>query len=1217
MNNTFQKIKQTVEKTKDALTENQENLDSKNYFERVNANFNREILKGNINKETIDKIAEQNRESFFEKVVDAIKNPKEAYKWIKNSLMIKLADSWLGEKLGFKEKIDQIRQTKEKILGIVKNPVDFLQEKIKKLKVLEGSAVLGAVAGSEKLLNYFKQNPDEAKDIPTNPTELKKWWKEKIAKAGVSSEEREKLLTTLTEKENTHEYSEVWGEMIPLSEAMTDVKNETKRISNRVIQWCNDNPGLVITAGVISLSVGEIRNTLISCADNTKDTLIALAKIPFKSKLGAGISLGAVLSLSALLLESDNIMVPKDTEHFRKFVGGKVQENTEWFTKQGFELLSSAQTEVAADYICGKRKISELVGNIGEMLSGVAEKTLELATLTPEKLVAAKNDMGIDSFYHEVYDLAIGHEAEYAELLSAIKELKTNSKNHTKIDEKTFEKVRNLAQEFNIRFTEEDGLLKYSHLNENGVIVNGPRNLCVSPKLSEKEAPAVAKRFVTSTEDRFATQGANIVLDQLRLMSGNLFENVRDPEDASHIIETKLKDGWSLALVGTEVILTGVGQKFFLGPIHLVEHIIAKVNGNFSAVEAAVDYAEGIVPVFVISALNSAVRRDFKDIVNGKVLVKSAAYPLTGLYSLVKGGFKGGVYVGRHMLSGDFKGIYNNPKNVITASFNEKISSLKERYRSLPILKNTEIRKRHSINTKLSKVDGLISEYKMTGKMNKDIIHEAYEIIENTDELTKKNIFGEMPGKEDDFRNIIDETPDINKKIAVEKARNEAEIESIKKNAVGETKNKAPEKNETPAKKLEAPAEIEKAIKEVQQLDMDILARKKSYSQTRRALEKQFIKEGKSLSDPAVREKLREVGKPMGKEVRELFEKRVKLTELIPEPVRQKNKLNIPDVSVKVKGGRVRQIGKGVAGIAATMAAMYGASELISWAVGENEKFAVDDYYENGKTEGPNPKLPESAQENKEIMEVTANYFTSVDQEYNEIFDEFSPKNIEKMSEQQLKLKVSESVEKHADLIKEVKKFIQINRGSIEKFYREHPNAQGERDIGNILTLGYEKNELYLRHADSSSFKSEIWKQVDYIKANLADLLAGKEPGTWNQVSDQASYMIPGYGTYRDASDAYKNWERGNYTDAAWSTLWAGVGGISDALLIVPVAGWAAGAGLKVVRASRAAKAVKVASTAVKTSRLGGLSGRIAIGMMGADLLRPLFRPEKNETYKF
>lgn len=262
---------------------------SDNYFEQVNTEFQKEVLKGNIGPEAIEEIKNRNEATFMEKVVDAIKNPGEAYKWLKTAVITSLAGSWLGDIFGVS---DALKKAKEKVMEVVKNPMNILIGVLggfAGFKALKGIAGLLKAPGSGsigiikktfsglrmatgvglrlaalgtmgyaaiKLYEYFTENEEEASGMPQDKESQKTWWKEKIEKSGLKDELKEeeivplmalvmgeekaeemfkdlmevdeKRVETEESKEKSQKEKELeneYGELIPLSEYIKEKTN--------------------------------------------------------------------------------------------------------------------------------------------------------------------------------------------------------------------------------------------------------------------------------------------------------------------------------------------------------------------------------------------------------------------------------------------------------------------------------------------------------------------------------------------------------------------------------------------------------------------------------------------------------------------------------------------------------------------------------------------------------------------------------------------------------------------------------------------------------------------------------------------------------------------------------------------------------------------------------------------------------------------------------
>lgn len=219
---------------------------SDNYFEQVNGEFEKALLTGKIGPDAIKEITKRNETSFFDWIVDAVKNPQEAFDWGKNVVISNLAGSWLGEIFGLKGKLSAAKDklmeyagTPLKILGgvfvglsgfaILKklglnvlNPASLVSSAIKKtfsgagslLKLGGGVAIrvaaLGAVVyGAVKLYEYFTDDPSRAHDMPQDKGAQREWWKNKLMELKIDDEAQSLLTLLMGEEEAKNMFADL------------------------------------------------------------------------------------------------------------------------------------------------------------------------------------------------------------------------------------------------------------------------------------------------------------------------------------------------------------------------------------------------------------------------------------------------------------------------------------------------------------------------------------------------------------------------------------------------------------------------------------------------------------------------------------------------------------------------------------------------------------------------------------------------------------------------------------------------------------------------------------------------------------------------------------------------------------------------------------------------------------------------------------------------
>ncbi len=660
-----------------------------NYFEQLTAKIKAEKSGDSNMVEELEK--KINETSFFKKFKDAF-NLGAVIKWI--------GVEWFGGLFSVKEEFQKKKEEiKEKIGDALKNPISILTSilggfvgfkvlgklnplsHIKNLKkapnlLLKMGGVGIVVFSAMKLYQYFIDNPDEARNMPEEMEARKKWWKGKMEELGLSDERVLPLvqgessprdLFPNDEKDEEEEKKdktviEDGVEKVPAHLVMENIKEDIEGYMLQAQDFIVKNKMLLTTIGVSIGGIFVIKKggaTAKCLIDTVKSLTKFVGKHPYLT----------LLTVVAFLLARNftkDVMVPKDTENFKKWLKQEMVKKMDWFKDMDLPVLTPEKIDIATEIIVDEKKRKDFMDQGKNFASDVVDGAINNATLTPESLILYKNHKGFESFLInlKIFNRNKEETGDYDELILLVETLVEKMDSNQLI---TSDDIKNLQVEsgnVNIIIKTDGELIKWQQLSDQGITMEdrGPKNLCIDPNLSKDDAFSEAKRFVIEHTWSSVFEAGEIPIQQLRLWGGKLFEKAGDEHDVSEIIKGRLKfQGDQLFVVGGEVILQGATERFVLGPYNVLKGLLNWVfkGGEFSAVEFAVDYMEGIVPVMVFGLASSLVRlkNPFKGGLKSMVL-QTAIYPISGLIDMKR---MLGNHIIPHIISGDYGLILKSP----------------------------------------------------------------------------------------------------------------------------------------------------------------------------------------------------------------------------------------------------------------------------------------------------------------------------------------------------------------------------------------------------------------------------------------------------------------------------------------------------------------------------------------------------------------------------
>ena len=444
--------------------------------------------------------------------------------------------------------------------------------------------------------------------------------------------------------------------------------------------------GIVVIAGTTMVISSDARNAVLNTAGTGKDSALTLLKF-FRGTVKEHPIL-SVLSITAMLYgakESRDMWIPKDPRHLQEFCKNQLAKAGDRMMDVESSLVQSIPPEdwiMIAGILRGSAEAkNRLVLRTRELFGNMAEGVTERLSLSPEELIATKNRTGLDVFVGFLEAIAM----EHPELKEAVHSVRNRIGSISyPLTAEHIEQIRTLTHDFDLLIEEEGGVYVYRIQDEQGIWHT--QTLCLNPVLSVPEQVAYARTFVIDRNDPLEmVNQLGLPLQQAREWAQYaFFSDVASEEDAGKKLQNELNSGGTIVVRSgiAYLYLAGEGavKQYVIGPYEFTVKPLQKyLTGDFSAVELAVDYAEGLLPVFVLGATSSISRLRFAELLNGKVLLRSLAYPVTGTVST-------GKLIGKSVITPLWQnikdgrawhtGVLEDPKNILVSGAKERIYRL-------------------------------------------------------------------------------------------------------------------------------------------------------------------------------------------------------------------------------------------------------------------------------------------------------------------------------------------------------------------------------------------------------------------------------------------------------------------------------------------------------------------------------------------------------------
>lgn len=495
--------------------------------------------------------------------------------------------------------------------------------------------------------------------------------------------------------------SEYSYEMMPIKDAWKNYRKELCTAFAGVTKFVKENPGTVTVGATYLASFESIRSVSADVMKGGFQGFVDLAKIPFKTV--ANFPLTSLFAVSAVIAaesrfnlkdQAGNIMIPKDSENLKKFIMAKIEyakeHGEDWILQ--VPAFDEADIEKVIYTIHHPETLREYIGKAEEVLANVLKTTLDDITLSRERLIQEANYKGFNIFYTDVVAFLQPEEKEgsvkhrlYTDLLREIETTKIMLKKGDKLTRSHIEsKFKPITDQLSIELIyDESGYVMWHRLKEsgNGMLVidpdHSPKRLCIDPDRPLKEAADLAQKMVVeeSTQNALGKIIEVGLIDKARMIAGDiLFEDAETEEQAAKVLQRKFRGGWAIAHAGKQLLIyepaKGIWHKYYSGPFNILPDIVRLAAGSkdISATEVAIEYGQGIIPVYLLGQASALLKLDFAKMGIGKPLFRAALYPI----ELAK---DASVFTFRHVILNmlyekqPLKAIFSDPKMAVFSEF--------------------------------------------------------------------------------------------------------------------------------------------------------------------------------------------------------------------------------------------------------------------------------------------------------------------------------------------------------------------------------------------------------------------------------------------------------------------------------------------------------------------------------------------------------------------
>jgi len=408
----------------------------------------------------------------------------------------------------------------------------------------------------------------------------------------------------------------------------------------------------------------------------TKDGILELMRFIKNSVVHHPIlSLLAVTGGMYGMKKVGDMEVPKDPKNLQLWFEKQLASGAEGLDEFGETVISDEDWGMLAGILQGSADaITKLKDKTAELLSKAGQTVTEAISLSPQELVENKNRFGIGLFVRFMEGIRNSNRA----LDPQYEALKRFTKSITyPLKAQDIATLKDLTKDFGIQIEEEAGCFVYRMRDENAVWHT--RRLCINPALPLKEQAAMARIFIADPNSGEALNQFGKPLDQLRELSQYIFfKDVKNENEAREKLKAEMNNGGVIVIRGGIAYLYSVAEggvkQFVVAPCEVVKHLFNGVTGNFSMAEAALDYAEGLLPVTISGATSTLLQGGGFGKFGFNFLCRTALYPITGTFETGKLLYKS---VFLPMRQGKMAEILLDQRIMVSATFNRRLAQMK------------------------------------------------------------------------------------------------------------------------------------------------------------------------------------------------------------------------------------------------------------------------------------------------------------------------------------------------------------------------------------------------------------------------------------------------------------------------------------------------------------------------------------------------------------
>lgn len=1166
----------------------------------------------------------------------------------------------------------------EAVVNRINKEIDFDATKNRLLKLLPQKPEWLKNAKLQNILNDLNLDPEKTAHLekyrgPGGAALLLKDWIGRKHKLDAATQkvlekflEKEKTRTPETASGNREEVEGQYGEMVPAKEAFKNYNKDLQQALHPLKQWAYENKEATASAAMYLAHIDAVQAALSGGMSGAFDSFVGLSKIPFKAV--HGFPLSSLFVVSAALVAEDqyqvrdkagNILLPKDTENLKKYTKKKLHDAGDW--ARDLPHVPDEQIDKAVDIITTPGLLEQYVAPAKEMIEHAAMGAAEWLALEPKELIQKTNIKGLRLFEMDLANLQREHKEgseqfeQYTALINEVINLTKKVQSGEKVQkEELTTKLHELAVKVNINIIEHDGYIAWTIVKMQNDIPRtiGPKKILIDPSLSQGDAVNKAQRFVTEdTIYNAIGRGMGVPWEDFRMLVDRIFfEDVESVDEAGKKIEKKLRSGGYLVIYGGQVFLyesaAGAMHRYILGPARVFKHLAKGISGDFSAVDAAVDYSGGILPVAIMGLTTNIVRGNFKKVFSKRLLYESLAYPIKGLADFGKFG----MHVGRNIrnpraiaidpalkVHADFWATVNKwrygvsrfkPRTEMNRMLKSEFNDLSALYQAKKLLHEAEYKSflfeddihkqtqdilrdvtgidsqkiqrdpkalMADIETQIKQREQLVAQIEKSGKLGT-----ALEKMEKGNTRQAERILEKMgyqaPMSKEAIKQELDATKQSMDELDIKLNPDKRSKNPERQKAIQEAEKSLEQPKLSEAEKTKLLDNLKNSKADLEKMVDD--AERAITSEMERATES-----GKPLSDPEVKAKIEKIKTDYDGKFAQFFEAKglhnldllddatLKKHGFDPEVVRERT----PHIEAKIKGhGRLKRVGKGLIGVAAALLAMYGISKGLEWFHSEEAGFefeklsASSSPEEQKKREESKKKMRDNPEELTQTLKQIEFYFVQMNKDYEKLNELLgNPQKLKETPDDDLKKLVDEASGKHSQNIEKLKKFVVVNKEAFLLYYEKLPESKEGKDraLGQFFSIGFDTgdNRPYLKYADESDFRETYYEIIDIYRAHIDQLIKGEKLSGWDTAVHAGSYAVPVYGTYLDGRDAVRSLGRGEWASAAKSGGWCVLGAVSDVLMVAGVVSFGA-----TTVAGGALKAVRVGGAGAKGVVKGG-----------------------------